>query len=274
VLAVDRNPIQEERGDRRLQSDFGDPMVADAIVEGGFDAAFLLAGTGSVGDSLADPDLDLADNAGRLVHFFESVRRKSPKTRLVYVSSAAVYGEVKELPVTESAPLQPISPYGVSKLAGESYARVYHHLYALQTLVARPFSVYGPGARKQVVWDLMVKLYSGDGAVLQGTGKETRDFVYVDDVCAALVNIALAGEPGQVYNVCSGRETSIADLAGCLSQLAGKPEVRFAGTHRAGDPSRWRGDPSRLRAIGWEPRVDLGPGLAQTLAWYLSLDRR
>jgi len=274
VLAIDRNPIQEGRGDRCLQSDLGDPVVAQAIVDGGYDAAFLLAGSGSVGASLADPDLDLADNAGKLLRFLESVRRKLPKTRLVYVSSAAVYGEVQQLPVTESAPLRPISPYGVSKLAGESYARVYHQIYALDTLIARPFSVYGPGARKQVVWDLLVKLHSGEAAQLQGTGQETRDFVYVDDACAALVNIALAGVPGLAYNVCSGRETSIADLAASLSRLAGKPSVSFAGAARIGDPTRWCGDPSRLREIGWEAKVDLDLGLAQTLGWYLSLESR
>jgi nucleoside-diphosphate-sugar epimerase len=274
VLAIDRVPIQEGRGDRCLQSDLGDPILAEAIVDGGFDAAFLLAGSGSVGQSLADPELDLADNAGKLLRFLESVRPKLRGTRLVYVSSAAVYGEVQQLPVTESAPLRPISPYGVSKLAGESYARVYHHLYALETLIARPFSVYGPGARKQVVWDLLVKLHSRDVAQLQGTGQETRDFVYVDDACAALVEIALAGVPGHAYNVCSGRETSIAELAACLSRLAGKPPAVFGRALRMGDPSRWCGDPSRLREIGWEAKVDLESGLGQTLAWYLSLDAR
>jgi nucleoside-diphosphate-sugar epimerase len=242
------------------------------MLERGLDTAFLLAGTGSVAKSLENPEQDLADNAAQLVYFLESARRRIPNVRLVYVSSAAVYGEAQDLPISESAPLRPISPYGVSKLAGESYARVYHPLYGLQALVARPFSVYGPGARKQVVWDLLVKLDQDGEAVLAGTGQETRDYLFVDDLCQALIRIAVAGEAGQTFNVCSGRETPLADLAARICRLAGKPPVRFTGEARPGDPLRWCGDPHRLTSIGWQPKVDLDDGLAQTLAWYLSLN--
>jgi nucleoside-diphosphate-sugar epimerase len=269
-LAIDRQSLPPD-WTACLQSELSSPAIVDAILDQGLDTAFVLAGTGSVAKSLEDPEQDLADNAAQLVHFLESTRRRIPHLRLVYVSSAAVYGEAEELPIKESAPLGPISPYGVSKLAGESYARVYHHLYGVQALVARPFSVYGPGARKQVVWDLLVKLHQDGEAVLAGTGQETRDYLFVDDLCQALIRIAVAGEAGQTFNVCSGRETPLADLAARVCRLAGKPPVRFAGQARPGDPLRWCGDPGRLISIGWQPQVDLDDGLARTLAWYLSL---
>jgi len=164
--------------------------------------------------------------------------------------------------------VQPISPYGISKLAGEQYMRLYARLHSLDTRVVRPFSIYGPGLRKQVVWDMLVKLHQPQPAALFGTGEETRDFVYIDDLCAGLVRVGEAGAPGGIYNVCSGQETTIATIARKLSQQTGRPPLTFTGKIRVGDPTRWRGDCTELHALGWRPAVSLDDGLRATVDWF------
>ena len=177
-------------------------------------------------------------------------------------------GDPPQLPATIATPVQPISPYGISKLAGEQYMRLYARLHSLDTRVVRPFSIYGPGLRKQVVWDMLVKLHQPQPAALFGTGEETRDFVYIDDLCAGLVRVGEAGAPGGIYNVCSGQETTIATIARKLSQQTGRPPLTFTGKIRVGDPTRWRGDCTELHALGWRPAVSLDDGLRATVDWF------
>jgi UDP-glucose 4-epimerase len=269
VLAIDQHPIPAELGmGATLRGHFPDAAVCSALSDGRVDRVFLLAGTSHPSESLTDPLGDLTANARDLLTFLEVIRRRDTRAALIYVSSAAVYGEAFRLPVTESSPTVPVSPYGISKLAAELYARLYADLYQLRTIVVRPFSVYGPGLRKQVVWEILQKLYGHDDRELSGTGSETRDFVYVSDLCAALLRVAEAGLAGGVYNICSDQETSIAALAARLAHLSGKRRLRFSGRVRAGDPHRWRGDYTRLAALGWRPTVDLDQGLTATLKWF------
>jgi nucleoside-diphosphate-sugar epimerase len=194
------------------------------------------------------------------------MRRGNSKSAIVYASSAAVYGQPNELPVTITSPTMPISPYGVSKLAGDLYARLYGRLHDLRTAVVRPFSVYGPGLRRQVVWDILLKLHQKTPPLLHGTGNETRDFVFVEDLCQALIAVGAAGKG--LYNVCSGQEITIAELARRLAQLTAKEPLRFSGIQRPGDPDRWRGDYSSLAELGWRSEVTLDEGLRRTVAWF------
>jgi UDP-glucose 4-epimerase len=269
VLAIDRNALPESLPVRgALRAELAEPAVSDAIAQERLDHVFLLAGSSAVGPSIEDPLGDLAANAAGTLAFLEAMRHRRVDSMLVYASSAAVYGNPAQLPVSVSSPTAPISPYGISKLAAEQYVRAYGPLHRLRTVVARPFSVYGPGLRRQVVWDILNKLHGLRPAMLFGNGNETRDFVYISDACSALVRIAESGTPGSTYNICSGQETPIALLAAKLSQLTATSPVEFAGVSRPGDPLRWRGDFAELAALEWRPAVDLDEGLAQTAAWY------
>jgi len=268
VLAVSRRRPPEPPGTAFLEASLADPETAEAVAGGGFDQVHLLAGTALVGPSLEDPAADLRANAGDLVAFLEAMRRRGATATFVHVSSAAVYGEPASLPVGVDAPTRPVSPYGVSKLAGELYARLYSQLFGLRTVAVRPFSVYGSGLRKQVVWDILARLDGAQPAGLRGSGRETRDFVHVADVCSALRVAAERGRPGAVYNVCGGVETSIAELADRLRGLVGGPPLSFSGEAAPGNPQRWRGDPSELEALGWQRRIGLEEGLAETAAWF------
>jgi nucleoside-diphosphate-sugar epimerase len=240
--------------------------VCGAILDGRFDQVYLLGGTASVSNSIDAPAEDLVANAADLVTFLEAMRRGKCQSALVYVSSAAVYGEPSRLPVTTDSSTAPISPYGVSKLAGDLYTRLYGRLHNLRTAVVRPFSVYGPGLRRQVVWDILVKLHQKEQPLLHGTGAETRDFVFVEDLSRALIAVGEAGDG--LYNVCSGKETPIAELAERLAELSGIKPLRFSGVGRPGDPERWVGDYSSLARIGWHPQVTLEEGLQQTVSWF------
>lgn len=248
-------------------SSYATPEAVRALEAIGAEQVFLLAGTAAVGPSLLDPIHDLHANATALLTFLELLRATSYRPALVYVSSAAVYGEPTELPMRTASPTIPISPYGVSKLASEMYLRMYGFVHGFRVAAVRPFSVYGPGLRKQVVWDVLEKLDSG-AAVLRGTGAESRDFVHVSDVCSALATVAAHSCEGQVYNVCSSRETTIAELGEHLCELTGVHELRFDGLVAPGNPVRWRGDHADLSALGWTPRVGLEEGLAETVLWY------
>jgi UDP-glucose 4-epimerase len=267
VLGIDRREIAEKVS-VAIRGEFPKSEILDAISAYGAQQIYLLAGTSSVAVSLADPVADLSGNARDSLVFLEWMRQNDIRSTVVFVSSAAVYGDPSHLPATIATPVQPISPYGISKLAGEQYMRLYARLHSLDTRVVRPFSIYGPGLRKQVVWDMLVKLYQPHPAALFGTGEETRDFVYVDDLCAALVRIGEAGSPGALYNVCSGEETSIATIAQKLSEHTSRPRLAFTGKIRPGDPTRWRGDCTELHALGWRPAVSLDDGLRATVDWF------
>ena len=269
VLGIDRREIGDKIG-VAIRGEFPQPQVCEAIAAHRAQQIYLLAGTSSVAVSLADPLADLAGNGRDTLSFLEWMRQQEIRATVVFVSSAAVYGDPAELPATIATPVHPISPYGISKLAGELYMRLYASLHALDTRVVRPFSIYGPRLRKQVVFDMLVKLHQPEPAALFGTGQETRDFVYVDDLCAALVRIGDAGSPAGIYNVCSGRETSIATIAERLSAFARRPPLAFTGKSRPGDPLRWRGDCPELRALGWQPAVPLDDGLRLTVDWFTS----
>jgi len=267
VLGIDRQEIAEKIG-TAIRGEFPHPQVCEAIAAHRAQQIYLLAGTSSVAISLADPVADLLGNARDTLVFLEWMRQREIRSTIVFVSSAAVYGDPAALPATIATPVQPISPYGISKLAGELYMRLYGRLHALDTRVVRPFSIYGPRLRKQVVWDILVKLHQPEPDALFGTGQETRDFVYVEDLCAALVLVGEAGSPAGIYNVCSGQETSIATIAQRLSAYTGRPPLAFTGKSRAGDPLRWRGDCAELVDLDWHPSVSLDDGLRLTVDWF------
>jgi UDP-glucose 4-epimerase len=218
-----------------------------------------------------DPVGDLRNNAEVTLHVLEAIRHFSPTTRLVYTSSAAVYGSPKKLPISENHPLVPVSPYGVSKLAAEGYVSLYAQLHSLRTASLRLFSVFGPGQRKQVVFDLIAKLRANpDELEVYGTGQEIRDFIYVDDVVSAALLVMTRGDlRGEVYNVASGEGTSIHELVETIVSVMGvRPRIHYTGHVRPGDALRWIADISRLASLGFRPSVNLWEGIKWIVKWY------
>lgn len=233
------------------------------------------AGTASVGASVEDPLNDFRGSVQTCVEVLDAVRGSETRPLVVVLSSAAVYGNPVSLPVAEDALLQPISPYGFHKVMCELLAREYAECFGLKVLVCRFFSVFGPAQRRLLVWELYQQLAGPEKiAWLNGTGEETRDFLYIDDLAAALLGlIENAQETPDNYlsvNVAGGVETSVLQLAGMLRDLvAPDKEIRCRGILRKNDPLRWRADVSRLQTLlpAWKPRT-LQEGLADCVqAW-------
>ncbi len=233
---------------------------------------FHLAAQIDVRKSLEDPAFDAAINVGGTTNVLDAARAGGA-TRLVFVSTGgALYGEGagKELPLDESAQIEPMSAYGQSKYAAEGYLGLYQRLYGLSSMALRLGNVYGPRqdplGEAGVIAIFSGLLESGGRPTIFGDGTQTRDYIYVGDVVAA----ALAGAGSDVsgsFNIGTGRETSVLELAEALGRLSGAEsfEPEFAPA-RAGEVQRITLDASRAeRELDWRPQTSLDEGLKLTL---------
>jgi UDP-glucose 4-epimerase len=236
------------------------------------DAILHAAGPASVSASFLSPQEDLRASLSTWANVLESARRSEAEPVVVIFSSAAVYGQ-PPLPAGETAPVAPISPYGFHKAACELLAREYAECFGQRVLVCRLFSVLGPRQRRLLVWELYERLRGPDEEVwLDGTGRESRDYLHVDDVAAAVEGLlgsgAAAAGTCSIVNIGRGEETTVSDLADQLRDLlAPEKAVHWHGNARPGDPARWCADVSRLRALvpEWKPHP-LAVGLGECVA--------
>lgn len=232
------------------------------------------AGPASVANSVQNPAADFQGSVGGTQSLLEALRHQAPECRLVYLSSAAVYGNPVSLPIFETSPIQPISPYGFHKQMCEALCLEYTRVFGLRTAAVRIFSAYGPGLRRQVVADICSKLAAPASAPLElhGTGEETRDFIHVEDIVRGLVSVLDHGRfEGEVYNLASGSSASIRQVAEILGRrLNPAREIRFNGVQRVGDPLYWSANIDKLGATGFTPSVDLAAGLSAYAEWFTS----
>jgi len=204
--------------------------------------------------------------------------RNAGVRRVVYASSSSVYGGAEIRPTPESTPLQPKSPYAVSKLAGEHYCRVFTELYGMETFALRYFNVYGPRQRPDSQYAAVIPLFiaalrEGRRPTVHGDGKQSRDFTFISDVVAA--NIAAASAPteaaGAAYNIAGGDEHSLLDLLEILRRLLGVDLEPEHTEPRAGDVRHTCAEVSAAeRVLGWSAQVSFGEGLERTTEWFTS----
>ena len=267
-------PIEFLRGDI-----LDDSLVQRAVARK--DGIVHLAAQTGVAGSLGDPKKDAevnvfgtlglldacrveAERARRTAH----TRRHSP--RFVFASSNAPLGRQLPPAAEDKAPL-PISPYGASKLAGEAYCLAYHGSWGLGTVVLRFGNVYGPfsGHKGSVVAKFLHDIAAGNSLVIDGDGQQTRDFIYVEDLCRAILHALESDACGEVFQVATGTETSIAELAHLIRETC-KEEI--AVTHGPARQADIRQNYSAIgkirRTLGWEPHVDLREGLQLTRQWF------
>jgi dTDP-glucose 4,6-dehydratase/UDP-glucose 4-epimerase len=204
----------------------------------------------------------------------ESIRLFAPTCKYLHISSAAVYGNPVSLPVKETDPLHPLSPYGWHKLIAEHLCLEYSSVFNIRTAAVRPFSVFGPGLRKQLFWDLYQRIIAHAGAVeLWGTGNESRDFIYIDDL-VRIIHIIIKGAAmkGETYNAGNGIETTIKTIAELFfRQLNVSMKPVFNGKVRPGDPLNWRADISKIKDLGFVPENDIAGGMKKLTTWMKSL---
>lgn len=227
------------------------------------------AGSGSVAASLYDPSRDYVCNVETTRAALEYIRRHAPACRFILPSSAAVYGQVTELPIRVDTPLSPVSPYGTHKAIGEMLTRSYAWHFDVPAIIVRLFSIYGPGLRKQLLWDACGKLMQGT-AIFSGSGNEERDWLHVEDAAALLVAaIDRAASSCPTVNGGTGMSTRIGDVIGWLRQALGTIEpVQFDGVVRAGDPNCYRADVSMLTDWDWRPERRLLEEIPRYAHWY------
>jgi UDP-glucose 4-epimerase len=243
-----------------------------AAVCAGADAVVHAAAQTSVAASVQDPAGDAATNILGTVRLLEAAGRAGAG-RFLFISSAAVYGQGAEPPVTEACPLLPSSPYGLSKLVGERYVRLLCELSGMDWAILRLANVYGPrqsaAGEAGVIARWCAALAGGRPALLQGDGSQTRDFIYVADVADAVaLAVAAPGAAGRVLNIGTEMETPIRAVLGCLQQLLGREGEPLRVPLRSGDIARSALATGAAReALGWVPATPLAEGLARTAAW-------
>lgn len=251
---------------RCVESDCLDAEVLDEACRGA-DCIFHLAAVSSVEASLRDPLASIRSGEMALLGVLESARRCGV-ANVVYASSAAVYGNPVKLPLAEDHPLQPLSFYGVSKLSGEQYLRTFAELTRSRATALRFFNVYGPrqdpaNPYSGVISKFIAAAEAGQSLTIFGNGGQTRDFIYVSDVVAALL---AAGERRggrfEVFNVASGEPVSVTALAKLVGEARGTTIAPVHAPAREGEIRNSVGDTSRTRSVlGLEAKVPLADGL-------------
>jgi len=223
--------------------------------------------------SVREPDFDADINVIGTVRLLQNCVRHDV-SRVVFASTGgAVYGEQREFPAPEDHPQYPVSPYGVSKLAGERYLHYYHAQYGLSYRALRYANVYGPRqdphGEAGVVAIFCGNLAAGRPSTVFGTGGQTRDYVHVRDVARANVLALEKKAPSEAYNVGTGIETSVNQIYDLLRQASGKDLSPEYAPARPGEQSRSSVNPSLVaRAFGWRPEVELAAGLEETFRYF------
>jgi UDP-glucose 4-epimerase len=238
-----------------------------------FDVCVNCAGAASVSDSILNPLRDYTLNTYNVFKILDAIRIYQPGCRFINLSSAAVYGNPSRLPVPEALDLVPVSPYGAHKLQAEMIGEEFFQYYNVPNCSLRIFSAYGPRLKKQLLWDIFQKANQSDKIELFGSGQESRDLIYIDDLIAAIqccmVNAKFTGE---AINIANGNETTISNIVNTfLSFFLRKKQVYFNGKVKEGDPLNWKADISLLKLFGYTPSIDLHHGLEKYFSWVSKL---
>jgi nucleoside-diphosphate-sugar epimerase len=268
--------LKQHEGNSNLHLIEGDVRNLDLVrkVVKDVDAVFNDAAVVSIPRSLENPILANEVNVGGTLNLLKTSLDFGVK-RFVQASSASVYGNAEKLPVKEDYPPRPIAPYAVSELAAEGYARVFCSCYGLETVCLRYFNVYGPrqpfNAYSGVITIFMNQLLHGEQPIVFGDGKQTRDFVYVEDVVQANIKALTARKAaGEIVNVATGTTASINELLSNLKEIMQKTHLTpICKPPRKGDIKQSYASIEKAKEIlGYRPMFSLKKGLTELVKWY------
>jgi UDP-glucose 4-epimerase len=282
-LSTGKRPnLAEVAGDVELiEGDLRDEGLLDrALVE--TELVFHEAAIASVPRSLAEPLENHSVNATGTLRLLDAARRAGVR-RLVYAASSSAYGDSPVTPKLETMAPAPLSPYAVSKLAGEHYCQVYAGAFGVETVCLRYFNIFGPRQDPKSEYAAVVPRFvtaalAGQGVTIFGDGTQSRDFCHVDNVVDA--NLLAGAAPaeaasGRIFNIGCGTSISLNDLVRVISTALGRSVAVTYAPPRAGDVKHSAADISAARTgLDYHPRVSLEAGLPSTIAWYRERDRR
>lgn len=237
-----------------------------------FDAIIHLAGSGSVGMAQRNPEIEYAKTVLSSKHLLDFIINKSPESKLIYVSSAAVYGNCKYSVITEDCQLNPISTYGKHKVMVENFIQEYSQKNDLKYDIIRPFSVYGNNLKKQVLWDFCNKIkdnFNNSEILCFGTGEEERDFINVSDLVNCIELLMNDNKYGRIFNVGTGIATSINTIFTTLTSLFNyKGKLVYNMEENKNNPKVLVANIDKLSAIGFKPQIGIQEGLENYAKWF------
>ncbi|WP_432748537.1 NAD-dependent epimerase/dehydratase family protein [Pectinatus frisingensis] len=249
----------------------GCDIIMESLMRYGTDVDIIIhcAGSGSVGFSIEKPMYDFERTVWTTHFVLEYIRKYSPNTKLIYLSSAAVYGNKKEMPIIETSVLNPISPYGFHKKVAEELCKMYSEIYNVQVIVTRLFSVYGNELKKQLIWDACKKIADNNNN-FWGTGMESRDFIHVKDVARALYILRdRVNKKYNVVNIGSGQAVLIKDIVEKIFKKYNTHLVpNFTGDINEGNPSAYLADVHKIREWGFYDEISLDEGITEYVHWF------
>ena len=231
------------------------------------------AGRASVGGSIIQPLEDYINGPELTFYVLNCLHDVVPGCKFVLLSSAAVYGNPSILPIQESVLPAPISIYGFNKWQSEIICHEFFEVYQQPTAIVRIFSAYGPGLRRQVIWDICEKASTGNTLYLHGTGEETRDFIHGHDIALGIDAVAKsAAMSGEIYNLASGKHITISYLANLtLGYLqSSNKEIFFDKIEPVGNPLNLHADIQKISQLGFSPTIPFEKGLHSYVTWFLS----
>jgi UDP-glucose 4-epimerase len=265
-----RSNLDALDGVELLVGDVRDPELMNRAARG-CEVVFHLAASVGNKRSIDNPVEDAEINAMGAVRTLEAARAAGVR-KVVVSSSAGIYGELKTLPIGEDHPLEPLTPYGVSKLFAEKQALAYAHVYGLEAICLRYFNVYGPNQRFDAYGNVIpifaFNALEGRPIQIYGDGHQTRDFVNVADVVQANLSAARNHGVTGAFNIASGTQLKIGELARRVAAFVPREVSIEHGDIRPGDVAHSLADISAARAaFGYEPGLDIEPGLEVYMAW-------
>lgn len=261
------DPFLENKNYRFIEGDIRDKKLVSDILKDSVEHVFHFAAQGGVRFSVRNPEKTHDINVNGTFNIL-NCSLNAEVEKVIFASSSSVYGKVEYLPFDDDHPKRPISPYGVSKLAGEEYCRVFNEIFGLKTTIIRPFTVYGPRMRPDLAVCIFIKnALKNEPIEIFGDGSFTRDFTYIDDVAAASLK-AMDGGDGDAFNIGFGSRTSIKELAEKVVNITGSKSKIVYSKSVKGDATHTQANPKKAKKhIGWEPKVSLEEGLKRYIDW-------
>ena len=269
IHAIDQIPCKRKHN-KSMIYDIKKPNILEKFLTEDT-VIFHMAASANVANSVSDPVNDFENTLYGLFQVLESARKYNCK--VIFPSTASIFDITNKLPVSEKSYIKPSSPYGAAKVSGEAYCFVYKRCYDIDVRIARMFSVYGVGMRRFAIHDIVRNIQKNNKKLeILGDGKQIRDYLYIDDAVEGLQVIAENGVAGEDYNLASGEQIRLLDLAKMIADEMGFPGIQIdvTGDSFPGDVSKWYGDTKKISEIGFRQKTTLRSGLSKTIRWLVN----